>query len=97
MLKSVSICAALILAAAVFADSAEARSFGGGGRSMGGFSGARMGGFSGARMGGWSGARMGWSGARMGGWSGARMGGWRGARAMTVAGPGRFEIGRAHV
>src|SRR5215472_10794064 len=61
MLKSVSICAALILAAAVFADSAEARQgFGGGGRSMGGFSGARMGGFSGARMGGFSG----WRGAR---------------------------------
>ena len=50
MLKSVSICAALILAAAVFADSAEARPGGfGGGRSMGGFGGARMGGFSGAR------------------------------------------------
>ena len=48
MLKSVSICAALILAAAVFADSAEARPGGfGGGRSMGGFGGARMGGFSG--------------------------------------------------
>ena len=58
MLKSVSICAALILAAAVFADSAEARPGGfGGGRSMGGFSGARMGGFSGARMGGFGGAR----------------------------------------
>lgn len=50
MLKSASICAALILAAAVFADSAEARPGGfGGGRSMGGFGGARMGGFSGAR------------------------------------------------
>ena len=59
MLKSVSICAALILAAAVFADSAEARHGGfGGGRSMGGFGGARMGGFSGARMSGFSGARM---------------------------------------
>ncbi|MGB9258873.1 MAG: hypothetical protein WCB55_01730 [Pseudolabrys sp.] len=58
MLKSVSICAALILAAAVFADSAEARPGGfGGGRSMGGFGGARMGGFSGARMSGFSGAR----------------------------------------
>ena len=58
MLKSVSICAALILAAAVFADSAEARHGGfGGGRSMGGFGGARMGGFSGARMNGFSGAR----------------------------------------
>jgi hypothetical protein len=76
MLKSVSICTALILAAAVFADSAEARQgFGGGGRSMGGFSGARM---------------AGWSGARVGGWSSARLGGWRGARAMTVAGPNRF-------
>ncbi|MGB8178159.1 MAG: hypothetical protein WCF29_24705, partial [Pseudolabrys sp.] len=50
MLKSASICAALILAAAVFADSAEARPGGFGvGRSMGGFGGARMGGFSGAR------------------------------------------------
>ncbi|MGA7346837.1 MAG: hypothetical protein WBY01_14950 [Pseudolabrys sp.] len=58
MLKSVSICAALILAAAVFADSAEAMPGGfGGGRSMGGFGGARMGGFGGARMGGFSGAR----------------------------------------
>ena len=58
MLKSVSICAALILAVAAFADSAEARHGGfGGGRSMGGFSGARMSGFSGARMGGFSGAR----------------------------------------
>jgi hypothetical protein len=36
-----SICAALILAAAVFADSAEARQGFGGGRSMGGFSGDR--------------------------------------------------------
>jgi hypothetical protein len=43
-----SICAALILAAAVFADSAEARQGFGGGRGMGGahFSGARMGGGS---------------------------------------------------
>jgi hypothetical protein len=44
MLKSVTICAALILAAAAFADSAEARQGFGGGRSMGGFGGARMGG-----------------------------------------------------
>ena len=85
MLKSVSICAALFLAAAVFSDSAEARQGFGGGRSMGGSSGARMGGFSGARMGGFSGARM-------GGFSGARMGGFSGARAMTVAGPGRMGI-----
>ena len=75
MLKNVSICAALLLAAAVFADSAEARQGFGGGRSMGGFSGARMGGFSGARM---------------GGFSGARMGGFSGARGMAVAGPGRM-------
>ena len=75
MLKSVSICAALILAAAVFADSAEARHGGfGGGRSMGGFGGARMGGFSGARMSGFSGARMSVAGP-------GRMG---------FAGPGRF-------
>ena len=60
MLKSVSICAALVLAAAVFADSAEARQGFGGGRGMGGFCGARMGGWSGARMGGdFSGAREG--------------------------------------
>ena len=63
MLKSFSICAALILAAAAFSTSAEAqhRGFGGGARMGGGahFSGARMGGFSGARMGGFSGARMG--------------------------------------
>ena len=79
MLKSVSMCAALILAAAVCADSAEARQgFGGGGRSMGGFGGARMGGMSG------------FSGARMSGFSGPRMSGFRSARAMTVAGPGRF-------
>ena len=75
MLKSVSICAALILAAAVFANSAEARHGGfGGGRSMGGFGGARMGGFSGARMNGFSGARMSVAGP-------GRMG---------FAGPGRF-------
>src|SRR5262249_60734740 len=69
--------AALFVAAAVFADSAESRQGfgGGGGRSIGGFSGARMGGFSGARM---------------AGWSGARIGGWRGARAMTVSPPNRF-------
>src|SRR5262245_64605948 len=73
MLKSVSICAALILAAAVFADSAEAKQgFGGGGRSMGGFSGARMGGFSGAGM---------------GGGGGVGLGGGGGARARRVAGP----------
>jgi hypothetical protein len=65
MLKNVSICAALILAAAVFAGSAEARQGFGGGRSMGGFGGARMGGFSGARMSGFSGARFAGSG-RMG-------------------------------
>ncbi|MGA7086562.1 MAG: hypothetical protein WB005_25830, partial [Pseudolabrys sp.] len=76
MLKSVSICAALILAAAVFADSAEARPGGfGGGRSMGGFGGARMGGFSGARMGGFGGARA------MAVAGHGRMG---------IAGPGRF-------
>ena len=60
MLKSFSICAALILAAAAFSTSAEAqhRGFGGGARMGGGahFSGARMGGFSGARMGGFSGS-----------------------------------------
>jgi hypothetical protein len=51
MLKSVSICAALILAVAAFADSAEARQGGfSGGRSMGGFHGGRsMGGFQGTR------------------------------------------------
>ncbi|MGB8046550.1 MAG: hypothetical protein WCF53_01385, partial [Pseudolabrys sp.] len=75
MLKSASICAALILAAAVFADSAEARPGGFGvGRSMGGFGGARMGGFSGARISGFSGARMNVAGP-------GRMG---------FAGPGRF-------
>ena len=58
MLKECSICAALILAAAVFAHSAEARHGGfGGGRSMGGFGGARVGQISGARMSGFSGAR----------------------------------------
>jgi hypothetical protein len=58
MLKSVSICAALILAVAVFADSAEARQ-GFGGR-MGGMSGFK--GMSGAGP-----ARMGMTGpARMG-------------------------------
>jgi hypothetical protein len=80
MLKSVSVCAALLFALAVFVDSAEARQ---------GFGGARMGGFHGARMGGFSGARMGgFHGARMGGWSGARMGGWSGAR---FAGPARMN------
>ena len=76
MLKSFSICAALILAAAAFSTSAEAqhRGFGGGARMGGGahFSGARMGGFSGARMGGWSGARF------------------AGPARMGIAGPGRF-------
>ena len=84
MLKSFSICAALILAAAAFSTSAEAqhRGFGGGARMGGGahFSGARMGGFSGARMGGFHGARM-------GGWSGARF---AGPARMGIAGPGRF-------
>jgi hypothetical protein len=75
MLKSVTICAALILAAAAFADSAEARQGFGGGRSMGGFSGARMGGFSGARM---------------GGFSGARAMAVAGPGRMGIAGPGRF-------
>jgi hypothetical protein len=58
-LKSVSICAALILAVAAFADSAEARQGGfSGGRSMGGFHGGRsVGGFHGARMSGFSGTR----------------------------------------
>ncbi|MGB6808039.1 MAG: hypothetical protein WBE05_29485 [Pseudolabrys sp.] len=69
MLKSFSICAALILAAAAFSTSAEAqhRGFGGGARMGGGahFSGARMGGFSGARMGGFHGARMGGCGAAL--------------------------------
>ena len=79
MLKSVSVCAALLFALAVFVDSAEARQ---------GFGGARMGGFHGARMGGFHGARMGgWSGARMGGWSGARF---AGPARMGIAGPGRF-------
>ena len=55
MLKSFSICAALILAAAAFSTSAEAQHRGvGGGARMGGgahFSGARVGSFGGARMG----------------------------------------------
>jgi len=92
MLKSVSICAALILAAAVFADSAEARQGFSGGRSMGGFSGARMGGWSGARAmtvagpgrmgiagpGRFAGpGRVAWAGR--GNWSGSRWAGnWRG-------------------
>ena len=72
MVKIVSMCAALVLAAAAFSTSAEAqhRGFGGGARMGGGahFSGARMGGFSGVRMGGFHGARMGgWSGARFAG------------------------------
>jgi hypothetical protein len=80
MLKSVSICAALLLAAAVFADSAEARQGFGGGR---GFSGARVGGFSGARMGGFSGARM-------SGFSGTRAMTVAGPARMGIAGPSRF-------
>jgi hypothetical protein len=81
MLKSVSICAALLLAAAVFADSAEARP---------GFGGARMGGmhgFSGARFAGPG--RMGIAGARFAG--PGRMG-LAGAR---FAGPGRMGIAGA--
>ena len=67
MLKSVSVCAALLLALAVFVDFAEARQ-GFGGARMGGFHGARMGGFSGARMGGFHGARMGGVERRSYGW-----------------------------
>jgi hypothetical protein len=79
MLKSVSMCAALILAAAVLADSAEARQGFGGGRGMSGFSGARMGGMSGL------------SGARMGGMSAARF---AGSGRMGMVGPTRFAGGR---
>jgi hypothetical protein len=81
-LKSVSICAALILAAAVFADSAEARQGFGGGRGMSGFSGARMGGMSG------------FSGARMSGFSGGRFAGpgRMGITGARFAGPGRMGI-----
>jgi hypothetical protein len=76
MLKSVTICAALLLAAAVFADSAEARQ--GFGRGMSGVMGPRMSGGMGPRM-------SGVMGPRMSGVMGPRMS----ARAMSVA-PGRF-------
>ena len=78
MLKSVSICAALILAAAVFADSAEAR------QGVGGWSGARAMTVAGPGRMGIAGpgrfagpGRVAWAGR--GNWSGSRWAGnWRG-------------------
>lgn len=68
MVKIVSMCAALVLAAAAFSTSAEAqRGSHGGGARMGGahFSGARVGSFGGARMGGMAGpGRIGAYGGR---------------------------------
>jgi hypothetical protein len=82
----VSICAALILAAAAFADSAEARQGFGGGRGVSGFSGRGMSGFSGRGMSGFSGRSMsGFSGRSMSGFS---------PRAMSVAGPGPARFAR---
>jgi hypothetical protein len=91
MLKSFSICAALILAAAAFSTSAEAqhRGFSGGAR-MGGahFSGARVGSLGGARMGNIAGpGRMGAYGGRAI-YSGGRMGAY-GGRAIYSGGYGR--------
>jgi hypothetical protein len=98
MSKIVSICAALILAAAAFSTSAEAQRVGGGahfgGGRGGGFSGARVGGthFSGPRVGGFSGARVGgahFSGPRVGG---ARIGA-APIRGGRVATSGRIYTG----
>jgi hypothetical protein len=91
MLKSCSICGALILAAAAFSTSAEAqhRGFGGGAR-MGGahFSGARVGSFGGARMGNMAGpGRMGAYGGR------AIYSGGRYAGGHAIYGGGRYAYG----
>ncbi|MGB8575832.1 MAG: hypothetical protein WCD56_04605 [Pseudolabrys sp.] len=89
MLKIVSMCAALVLAAAAFSTSAEAQKHGGfgGGARMGGH-----GGFGGgARIGGMGGV------SRMGGISGPRMGGPRigayGGRGIYRGGVGPGRIG----
>ena len=94
MLKRVGVvCAALVVAAAAFSTSVEARSGGHGGVRAGGFGGggARMGGanFGGARIGAGN-----FGGARMGGdyMGGARIGSARVGRA-TVG--GRYGINRA--
>jgi hypothetical protein len=96
MLKSFSICAALILAAAAFSTSAEAqhRGFGGGAR-MGGahFSGARVGSFGGARMGNIAGpGRMGAYGGRVI-YSGGR---YAGGRAIYSGGRYAYGYGRGY-
>ncbi len=94
MLKSFSICAALILAAAAFSTSAEAQHRGvGGGARMGGahFSGgARVGSFGGARMGNIAGpGRMGAYGGR------AIYSGGRYAGGRAIYSGGRYAGGRA--
>jgi hypothetical protein len=91
MLKIVSICAALIFAAAAFSTSAEAQRGGrGGGAHFGG--GARFGGFSGARVGGahFAGARVG--GAHIGAAPirGGRVATSRGIYTGSI-GPGRYH------
>ena len=94
MLKSFSICAALILAAAAFSTSAEAQHRGvGGGARMGGahFSGARVGSFGGARMGNIAGpGRMGAYGGR------AIYSGGRYAGGRAIYSGGRYAGGRAY-
>ena len=91
MLKSsVSICAALILAAAAFSAPAQAQRGGHGGGAHVGGGGARIGGggahFGGARVGGFSGARVGGAGlasrgyAYRGGYGGRYYGGGYGGR-----------------
>ena len=94
MLKSFSICAALILAVAAFSTSAEAQHRGvGGGARMGGgahFSGARVGSFGGARMGNIAGpGRMGAYGGR------AIYSGGRYAGGRAIYSGGRYAGGRA--
>ena len=97
MLKSFSICAALILAVAAFSTSAEAQHRGvGGGARMGGgahFSGARVGSFGGARMGNIAGpGRMGAYGGRAI-YSGGR---YAGGRAIYNGGRYAYGYGRGY-
>jgi hypothetical protein len=88
MLKIVSVCAALILAAATFSTSAVAQKggyFGGGKMSFGGFKGASVGGYRGPSVSGFRGPTM--SGAR---YAAAP---YRGGMYRSGVGSGRYVYG----